>query len=77
MGNELKMPKNIITAKRIKMNHIDFIQHEANSFLNSVESRVHLERLHLMDISEAKKAIALYIAFIDLKQKDIDTLNNA
>lgn len=58
------------------MNHIDFVQNEGNSYLNSVESRVHLERLHLMSMSEARKAVALYTTFLDLKQIDIDTLNN-
>jgi hypothetical protein len=58
------------------MNHIDFVQIEGNNYLHSVESRVHLERLHLMSMTDARKAVALYTEFLDLKQIDIDTLNN-
>lgn len=58
------------------MNHIDYVQNEVNNYLNSIEARVHLERLNLMSMSEGRKAVALYTTFLDMKQIDLDILNN-
>lgn len=59
------------------MNHIEFVNFEGNNCLNSVEARVHLERLHVMTLQDAQKALSLYMKFLALKEYDLEILKNA
>lgn len=66
----------IQTIKGNNMNHIEFYEKEVSyESGNSVEARIHLEKLQSMPLIEAEKMVSLYDQFIRLKSLDLDILN--